>query len=836
MVMRNQIGATSPTFGGILILLAVTAFIALKQTGSEVSASRGEVVETLRGETLERINALQSCFDETRDWCSVEQLEDYGISEAVAANSVVTNQVVNGDNITLTVRAPSDAVAGAFAKFVRNPVVTGSTVVFDVEPPTKSHIFQDQIQKYADDEFGRNTLERTVEFDSHDLSRVKEASAKRATFNTLTADSHTIGTLTVNEEVQLGTNSLGFSGNQINVSAETSRITGSATVNGDIDLNGNNVSQIQELSARELSARRLQSSRGSLDHVSGDDIAYTTAEIDSITAQRYQSDEYQAARLNADSVDTETVSANLNAESGNVTQIGYNQANGTNWTYANAGSSQVRSQRSEIGVSTAQSLNLSNRASGSRLATSSSRYTSLSVLGTSSGGQYTSRDDFSTSRSSVNRNFDLTVQQGNDIERNENDIASTRGKIQAESSKVAANRNDIGEATTDMLANRELNQRNQADAAKNESDIDDVADSLNGTADKLDMWQGRLDKCMYQTQYCIPQDPSVSLSCPNCVQSKEQSSFTARATATITQCRQGCSYSWSVSGSINGSCSSGTIPKGGSATPSCDVSKSGLGPQQRATGTVSIVVNNSHYTDRTESKSVGVNFFNKTVPNPLVATSCVGCNQSQSRSSFNASIRADISQCGQGCSYSWSVSGGAGGSCPSGTVSAGSSKSVSCDISGSVAAGDSSSGTVSIVVRNSVSTSYTDTDSESYNWNNLTAANPFSGVVAGCYWDTSAYDTTSEGGCFTQGNGGFTEVVTFTVGDITGVKYTFSDSSKWSIIWSGGCTSSQSQCDAYTMTTTGPSPDRVNASVTVRHLPTGEQKTFDVSALYTKQH
>ena len=195
---------------------------------------------------------------------------------------------------------------------------------------------------------------------------------------------------------------------------------------------------------------------------------------------------------------------------------------------------------------------------------------------------------------------------------------------------------------------------------------------------------------------------------------------------------------------------------------------------------------------------MNVDFFNKTIPRPSVSTVCSGCSASRNGSNFSASISAGISNCPQGCSYSWSVSGSASGSCPSGTVSAGGSASPSCNISGTVANSSTSTGSVSITVINTESPSYSDSDSESYNWENRTPDDPFRNVNAGCFVDTINDDSISSGSCFGSGKRHSTQRanIVFSVGDMVG-RDTYYFSRGASVVWSGGCTGSGSQCAVY---------------------------------------
>ena len=137
--------------------------------------------------------------------------------------------------------------------------------------------------------------------------------------------------------------------------------------------------------------------------------------------------------------------------------------------------------------------------------------------------------------------------------------------------------------------------------------------------------RSKLDNCVDVTKYCIPQTPSVNLTCSSCNSAAARSSFSGTATGSISGCRQGCSYSWVTSGSglsFSG-CSGGTIAKGGSASPSCRVSSS-LGPQESASGSIQLIVTNSHYTSRTASDSVNVSYTN-TTPNDPFRSVTAGC-------------------------------------------------------------------------------------------------------------------------------------------------------------------------------------------------------------------
>jgi hypothetical protein len=126
--------------------------------------------------------------------------------------------------------------------------------------------------------------------------------------------------------------------------------------------------------------------------------------------------------------------------------------------------------------------------------------------------------------------------------------------------------------------------------------------SVNGNANNLKSLYNSMDNCINTTKYCLPQDPTVNLVCSGCNQVYTGSGFSATAQASIGNCRQGCTYSWSTSGSgmTFAGCTSGSVPVGGSATPQCRATQT-LGPEQTSSGSISITVTNKHYTSKSAS-------------------------------------------------------------------------------------------------------------------------------------------------------------------------------------------------------------------------------------------
>jgi len=258
------------------------------------------------------------------------------------------------------------------------------------------------------------------------------------------------------------------------------------------------------------------------------------------------------------------------------------------------------------------------------------------------------------------------------------------------------------------------------------SNFSSSSSSVNNNYALLTTYEEKIDNCINTTQYCIPETPSISLSCSGCIQASATSTFTATLTAKVTNCRQGCSVTWSKSSWLStvSGCTTTSISAGGTATLSCQVRKTSASVGVNYIGSVSVTATNSHYTDRSTTASKNISFENTSSVTPEASISCSGCSQSKQSSSFSATATGTISNCTQGCSYSWTVTGGASkSSCSNGTISSTSStNTVSCSISATLDAQESASGSVELTVTNSTDSSESDSASTSYSWSNTSSA------------------------------------------------------------------------------------------------------------------
>lgn len=144
----------------------------------------------------------------------------------------------------------------------------------------------------------------------------------------------------------------------------------------------------------------------------------------------------------------------------------------------------------------------------------------------------------------------------------------------------------------------------------------DVGANENQIYQELMQLQQDLDECMYEgDRPCMPQAPVISnVSCPSCDLSGERSNFSATMSATVSNCRQGCSFSWAISNTLSGTCSAGTVTASqGSRNLSCTVSGT-LEPQESLTGNVTLTARNSRNSSLATNTARNVSWTNTTDP------------------------------------------------------------------------------------------------------------------------------------------------------------------------------------------------------------------------------
>ncbi len=525
---------------------------------------------------------------------------------------------------------------------------------------------------------------------------VSDTTSTEATATTLTADTGTIDELSgtslafTNSTISslkfttsTGSDATTKTLNATNLSGEVATISNQATFknySGDnIDYANANVDSalFVSLDAASVKGASILVDDGSGTSTTADYASSNNAYITSLSSDEVESDDVTATKASADSV---TVSGELTAKTLKATTLKN--------TTLNTGTLKVNSS-STLGVASATSLDISGKLEATKFIATNAYVDTLSGNANATTANIDSAN--ATTINGTNANFD----------------------------EVEADTFVGGSATG--------------------SNFSTSSSSVNNNYALLTTYEEKIDNCINTTQYCIPVTPSISLSCSGCIQASATSTFTATLTAKVTNCRQGCSVTWSKSSWLStvSGCSTTSISAGGTATLSCQVRKTSASVGVNYTGSVSVTATNSHYTDRSTTASKNISFENTSSVTPEASISCSGCSQSKQSSSFSATATGTISNCTQGCSYSWTVTGGASkSSCSNGTISSTSStNTVSCSISATLDAQESASGSVKLTVTNSTDSSVSDSASTSYSWSNTSSA-----VALG---DWLSYNTTS---------------------------------------------------------------------------------------------
>ncbi|MBO1897641.1 hypothetical protein HNW13_018040 [Shewanella sp. BF02_Schw] len=218
---------------------------------------------------------------------------------------------------------------------------------------------------------------------------------------------------------------------------------------------------------------------------------------------------------------------------------------------------------------------------------------------------------------------------------------------------------------------------------------------------------------------------------PNCVGCTQNSYstgvFSATAAATILDCPSGCTYAWTVGAGLSKStCANGSVPAGQSKTVNCIVTSSpSVAINKTLITNVKLEVKHSIKGSINTGNNYPIN-WTFTGETPLISSvSCPNCTDVQiDLGTFNATYSANISNCSAGCSYQWVFGNGVSAvTCPTGTVTAGASKSVVCKIGSnpSIASGTKLNSTLQLNVINSQLSSLNSNKPTAVQWENQKA-------------------------------------------------------------------------------------------------------------------
>ena len=602
---------TNPaSLAAVLLALVGGAYYAMESAKSDLAematAQQTQISDTVR----QRLDALQSCYSQTRAWCSDADLASKFNLPETSPFIIERNEI--GGNLEMKVKAQSSAVAAQLAKYLPEPTVDGDTISFVVKPPTHSQILLDQVQRFDDPVAQRNRLEHALYMENNDVSNIATANAKTAKFSSIEADEHKTKRLSVTERLYLGENEIAFAGNAIGIGATKSHV-GTINAQQNLNMNNRNISGIATVTSDDVEANSALIDSATVNNARGDSISYTNAKIDNLTSYKYTSEQFSSNQLRVGQGNAEqTVVTNATLSTASIDDLSFDNAQGQDWSYDNANANRLEATQSQLGQASGNSLQLAGQLQSGQVVASAGQFNSVNVS-SMNAGYYRNATDFSNGSTSVNQNHSAAKKNQQDAGSNTTKINANKSGIGSAESDNQQNVNTMNSNKSRIDSNRNTINSNSNKAIQNERDIDRVESRLNSSEAELGKWKTRLDKCMYSTQYCFPQTPDADVTCSNCNVNSSRQSFSSTIYGSVGDCRQGCSYYWQTSGSgLNFSnCSSGSVSKGGSASPSCRVSAS-VGSGQTKSGSAKLVVKNSHYTNRSRTAQQSISYENTT--------------------------------------------------------------------------------------------------------------------------------------------------------------------------------------------------------------------------------
>jgi len=691
MLYKKQSGYGSILLLTILGLMAVSGTYYYKTRESASNAIEQKYLSTAL-EINEISNAVTSYYKDNHSWPTsmnevITQGYFNGSSSRCGGGAFVSTVCTNifgvelGDDYTLSVNLLSDSLASMVANQIKGGSSSGTTLTAIVKRPFQSTLYQDYLQRVEDpDNPSRTTLEQAIDFNDNDLLNANEFNAKKVVFDDLESSN-----LIVNK---LDVDTLKIGGNEIESKDSTLEFdTDSITVNGDIllndDLLGNGdltnftkvtaqKGEFDDISAvsaniKELSGRDLSFLSGNVINLSGSELYYDSGTTDTLNGQDIDFGDGVIGNISGVTANysrgliSRVLGTNLVFSKGSFTSLSGDESTSNKLSSDDFFSNYVNSNVAEFddllvkGSFTAPDLIIDDFVTNTLQSDSANIYSGKVINAT--GGVINISGD---------SDFDVLVSENIETDKFKTNkgIASSgsvsgEAKIRKVNVKNLIISNELNteklKSTTSSLGSASSSKLGISDSLTSSKALGSVLDistsqfiklkavnasfstvngnvftgrdfqttddfytsvsSVNKNFDLITDQQQILDNCMYVTEFCLPQTPKIDISCVNCISSKSSESFSATITAVISQCRQGCSYSWSKT-AFNGYCPSGSISAGSSKTVSCTVTGS-ASAESLKTGSVSITASNSLKSSLSTTKSVSIRWSNTQPAEPV---------------------------------------------------------------------------------------------------------------------------------------------------------------------------------------------------------------------------
>lgn len=691
-----------------LMLSIFTAGVGVYYQTAETNTGQSEEIALDIASDIEQIQAAaMRCYYKKRDWCNETEITAYYSGDFKSA--LGTNYTLSTDasgNQVLSLQTVSDRVADAAKSMVVNGNATSSMLSSSLPPPEDNLLFSNVLTRYENElQAEAMQLETEIGFGGNKLGSANNIVSEKATVKHLIAENLKVTKVIVSESLEMTQNSISDTGNGLSVNANNIELVGTTSLNGGMNLNGNDVTDIKNLESESgtfssVTTDDLTAESGTATQANITEGTFTALSGTTLTAETAGGEDLKftnatGTNLNTlSAVSSDTIADNLTVNTGTVSEISGNEViysegvissisgSTLNMTAAtmNAANFTKLISDSVIGNSILADTGATKNTTADEVNGDTANFTVLNsdkVTGTNVKAVKASADSASVSGAATAKKLNAaTFTTTNLTTRTTKATTSSIGAAEATDMSVTNTLSgedftgttfkvtdlissisvDTGTFTT--LTGTNTNSTNASfgtslDASKftggafSGTDFTTGTSSVNNNYAMLNKYGGAIDNCISTTKYCIPETPTVNLNCSSCNASASRSNFSGTVTASISSCRQGCNYNWVTSGTniIFSGCSSGTISKGGTGNPTCDVSAT-LAPQETATGNITIQVINAHYSSNAASDSVAVLYKNKAAALKVedeVTLVCTNCNVSSTCSNYKCTTSSTAS-------------------------------------------------------------------------------------------------------------------------------------------------------------------------------------------------
>jgi hypothetical protein len=658
---RYQRGNAGTSLIGLLVALSAIGLLSYDEVMAEREAQPRNIANQVSRDIEQIQAAYLQCFNDYRRWCSSVEVDNYytGSMETPIGGRYSITTLADG-RLSVGVNT-GDAKIAQYAKtLLADSSYSGTQLASTVKPPTDSSVFSDRLAAYDNaSDPSRTQMATTWDFNNNNYNNLDQVGADNIDMDNLSSQTVTTNVARIGTRLNLGSNSVSANGGRLDINTQNAVLNGQSRLNGNINVNGGDIVSANSVAGQSGNAQRTDTTTFEADNatVSVADIQTATVQNAQGTSMNFASgtiDDTDFTNANGQRITTERGQAGtLNAQDSDIGQGSVNNVSGDNVTYTNGTIGNVSGQTAtgnrgtftniasvevSTGVLTGQTIaaNIADQQNGTANRTSAGAYAMDALNSTSLYADDVSSDSGSANNVGVTNRTTASNVNANSASGNRfttsRIVASTSSLGVASASSVAVSGTHSAEDFQggDGDFDRVNGSRFDGGSYSSSGDFRSSDSSVNDNYAILKQEKDKLDNCMYVTEYCFPQEPVlINPSCyGDCVKREERKNFSADPEITVSQCKHGCDYSWSLGNGLSGSCSSGSVNKRGTKRVSCPVSAS-LNPEQSLLTSLTITAANARRSDLTDSYTFQINWENETTAKPPLGDSVsYSCNGS----------------------------------------------------------------------------------------------------------------------------------------------------------------------------------------------------------------